>query len=90
MSTGRQDTELDQRIASVRGESSSTDRSVAIETDPGGRITRLYVADYAMDDGPERLAAVLAEQHRIAHSSAMDRAVQIFESQARDSVGRDA
>lgn len=80
MSTERDDSELDRQIASVRGESSSADRSVAIETDAGGRITRLYVADYAMDDGPERLAAVLIEQHRIAHAAAMDQAVEVLES----------
>ncbi|WP_216911970.1 hypothetical protein OG225_25490 [Nocardia sp. NBC_01377] len=90
MSTGRVDTELDRRIASIRGESSSNDRSVAVETDPAGRITRLYVADYAMDDGPDRLAAILMEQHRIAHAAAIEQAVDTFESDSsRSRVGND-
>jgi len=80
---------LDRQIVSVRGESSSADRSVAIETDPGGRITRLYVADYAMDDGPDRLATILTEQHRIAHAAALDQAVSIVESSASGSGRRD-
>lgn len=76
----RDDSELDRQIASVRGESTSADRSVAIETDAAGRITRLYVADYAMDDGPARLAATLVDQHRAAHTAARDQAAAVLGS----------
>ncbi|MBA4854420.1 hypothetical protein [Nocardia farcinica] len=61
---------------------------MAIETDPVGRITRLYVADYAMDDGPERLAAILLEQHRIAHGGAVAQAIAVLESQASEVPGQ--
>ncbi|MFC8044287.1 YbaB/EbfC family nucleoid-associated protein [Nocardia sp. NPDC057353] len=78
MDAAEPESELDRRIAAVRGESRSADGTITIETDPAGRITRLYVADYAMDDGPDRLAAVLVEQHRNAHTAAIDQAAQIL------------
>ncbi|MEV0359012.1 hypothetical protein AB0H71_23440 [Nocardia sp. NPDC050697] len=55
---------------------------MTIETDPAGRITRLHVADYAMDDGPAQLAAVLVGQHRNAHTAAIDHAVRILDPAA--------
>ncbi|WP_157103733.1 hypothetical protein [Nocardia harenae] len=79
MDAAEPQSELDRRIAAVRGESKSPDGTIAIETDPAGRITRLHVADYAMDDGPDHLAAVLVEQHRNAHTAAIDRAVRILD-----------
>ncbi|WP_341684572.1 hypothetical protein REK76_13740 [Nocardia farcinica] len=88
MDSGRVETELDRQIAAVRGEAIAGDRSVAIETDAVGRITRLYVADYAMDDGPERLAAILLEQHRIAHGGAVAQAIAVLESQASEVPGQ--
>lgn len=90
MDTGEPESELDRRIAAVRGASRSADGTISIETDPAGRITGLHVADYAMDDGPQHLAAVLVEQHRNAHAAAVERAVRILDPAGPAVGGRDA
>ncbi|MFD3702541.1 hypothetical protein ACFWUP_05290 [Nocardia sp. NPDC058658] len=40
---------INAELAQFRGRARAVDGSVAIETDVSGRITSLYLADYAMD-----------------------------------------
>ncbi|MEV5837244.1 YbaB/EbfC family nucleoid-associated protein [Nocardia sp. NPDC052112] len=70
---------INERLAAVRGSARSSDGSVSIETDAGGRITDLYIADYAMDNGPQHLANLIIDRHRAALGNAEAAAVQLFE-----------
>ncbi|MFD3704503.1 hypothetical protein ACFWUP_15285 [Nocardia sp. NPDC058658] len=55
-----------------------------IETDLGGRITDLWIADWAMEQhGPQRLAELIMDKHRVALGSAFDEASRIFETEDR-------
>jgi len=80
LTTDRAESGLDRRIAEIRGESTSSDRSVHLECDAIGRLTSLYVADYAMDAGPDHLAATLVEAHRTARAAAVRQALEALES----------
>lgn len=60
------DVPVDQRFVDIRGSARSADGSVALETDASGQLRSLYLADFAMDDGPDRLAATIADRHRVA------------------------
>ncbi|MGI5219765.1 hypothetical protein [Nocardia sp. CA-290969] len=55
---------INAKLAEIRGSIRSRDGSVHIETDVAGRITKIWLADYAMDDGPDHLAKVIADTHR--------------------------
>ncbi|MGW5574545.1 hypothetical protein ACWEVD_25380 [Nocardia thailandica] len=59
-------------FARARGSAEPDDRRISIEVDPNGRIIRLYIADYALEDGADTLAASIAESHRIASSRAIN------------------
>lgn len=51
-----------------------------IETDVGGRITDLWIADWAMEQhGPQRLAALIMNRHKEALAGALDSAAQAFD-----------
>lgn len=70
-------------LADIRGTARCADGSVAIETDVNGRITNIYVADYAMDDGPKRLESLIADTHRKALDDALAGATRIYETEDR-------
>ncbi|WP_024800286.1 YbaB/EbfC family nucleoid-associated protein [Nocardia sp. BMG51109] len=72
--------QINERLAGVRGSARSADGSVAIETDVGGRITSLYLADYAMENGPDRLAVLIVDRHRAALAEAEAEASRIFDT----------
>ncbi|WP_405180610.1 hypothetical protein OG225_05050 [Nocardia sp. NBC_01377] len=67
-------------MAELRGSSRAVDGSVIIETDPSGRITYLYLADYAMDNGPDGLANLITDRHRAAMNDVESKVVDLFES----------
>ncbi|WP_330233155.1 YbaB/EbfC family nucleoid-associated protein [Nocardia sp. NBC_00508] len=71
---------LNEQLAAVRGSARSVDGSVSIETDVNGRITDLYLADYAMENGPDRLAALIIDRHRAAVDNANTEATRIFDA----------
>ncbi|WP_454198511.1 YbaB/EbfC family nucleoid-associated protein [Nocardia sp. Marseille-Q1738] len=73
---------LNEQLAAVRGAARSVDGSVSIETDVSGRITDLYLADYAMENGPDRLAALIIDRHRAALDNANAEATRIFDAPA--------
>ncbi|WP_188828787.1 YbaB/EbfC family nucleoid-associated protein [Nocardia camponoti] len=70
--------ELTAQLAPLRGIARAADGSVSIETDATGEITRLYLADYAMDDGADHLAATIIDRHRVAMNIVDERAAQVF------------
>ncbi|WP_280382371.1 YbaB/EbfC family nucleoid-associated protein [Nocardia wallacei] len=76
---------INERLAGIRGSARSTDGSVAIETDVGGRITSLYLADYAMENGPDRLASLIVDRHRAALAEAESEATRVFDNRENDS-----
>ncbi|MFI1461316.1 YbaB/EbfC family nucleoid-associated protein [Nocardia carnea] len=69
---------INAELAEIRGSIRSRDGSVLIETDVAGRITKIWLADYAMDDGPDHLATVIADTHRLALAEAMATAERTF------------
>lgn len=69
---------INAELAEIRGSIRSRDGSVRIETDVAGRITAIWLADYAMDDGPDHLATVSADTHRLALAEAMVAAERTF------------
>lgn len=69
---------INAELAEIRGSIRSRDGSVQIETDVAGRITRIWLADYAMDDGPDHLATVISDTHRLALAEATATAERIF------------
>ncbi|WP_067465452.1 YbaB/EbfC family nucleoid-associated protein [Nocardia amamiensis] len=71
---------LNEQLAAVRGSARSVDGSVSIETDVNGRITDLYLADYAMENGPDRLAALIIDRQRAAMDNANAEATRIFDA----------
>ncbi|MGF0319868.1 hypothetical protein [Nocardia fluminea] len=71
---------INKELASFRGSSRAADGSVVIETDPSGRITYLYIADYAMDKGPDQLSRNIADRHRAAMNDVESKVVGLFES----------
>ncbi|WP_040783736.1 YbaB/EbfC family nucleoid-associated protein [Nocardia pneumoniae] len=73
---------INEQLAAVRGSARSMDGSVSIETDVNGRITDLYLADYAMENGPDRLAALIIDRHRAALDNANAEATRIFDAPA--------
>ncbi|MFC6011184.1 YbaB/EbfC family nucleoid-associated protein [Nocardia lasii] len=75
-----------EQLSQLRGSAQSADRSVALETDASGRITSLYLADYAMDNGPHLLASLVVDRHRAAMNDVEAKAVAVFEAIPR-SVG---
>jgi DNA-binding protein YbaB len=81
--------QINEQLAAVRGSARSADGSVFVETDVNGRITDLYLADYAMENGPDRLAALITDRHRTALDNANAEARRIFEAPASDSPKRD-
>ncbi|UAK33387.1 YbaB/EbfC family nucleoid-associated protein [Nocardia asteroides] len=72
--------QINEQLAAVRGSARSADGSVFVETDVNGRITDLYLADYAMENGPDRLAALITDRHRTALDNANAEARRIFEA----------
>ncbi|MBF6302881.1 YbaB/EbfC family nucleoid-associated protein [Nocardia amamiensis] len=75
---------INEQLAAVRGSARSMDGSVSIETDVSGRITDLYLADYAMENGPDRLAALIIDRHRAALDNANAEATRIFDAPANN------
>ncbi|WP_054811279.1 YbaB/EbfC family nucleoid-associated protein [Nocardia arizonensis] len=71
---------INKRLAELRGSARAVDGSVAIETDPSGRITHLYLADYAMDNGPDALASLITDRHRAAMNAVEAKVVDLFEA----------
>ncbi len=72
--------EINRQLANLRGSSRAADGTVIIETDPTGRITYLYIADYAMDRGPDQLSRTIADRHRAAMNDVETKVVALFES----------
>lgn len=65
----------------MRGSARSQDGSVSIVTDVGGRITDLWIADWAMEQhGPQRLAELIMDRHRVALDSAHSAALRAFDN----------
>ncbi|MGK8520707.1 YbaB/EbfC family nucleoid-associated protein [Nocardia asteroides] len=81
--------QLNEQLAAVRGSARSVDGSVFVETDVNGRITDLYLADYAMDNGPDRLAALIVDRHRTALDNANAEARRIFDAPVNNPPKRD-
>lgn len=71
---------INAELAQYRGRSRSSDGAVAIEVDPSGYITSIYIADYAMDGGPDRLAELIADRHRVAMNDVQQQALRLYES----------
>lgn len=69
---------INAELAEIRGSVRARDGSVLIETDVAGRITKIWLADYAMDDGPDHLASVISDTHRLALAEAMATAERTF------------
>ncbi len=59
------------RVLEIHGSNRSQDGCVTIEADVTGRITSLHIADFAMDDGPDRLIETLLACHSRAVASAL-------------------
>lgn len=72
--------QINKQLTDLRGSSRAADGSVIIETDPTGRITYLYIADYAMDKGPDQLARKVVDRHRAAMNDVEAKVVNLFES----------
>lgn len=71
---------INEQLAGIRGSARAQDGSVIIETDVAGRITELWVADWAMEHhGPERFAGLIMNRHKAALESALDVATQAFD-----------
>ncbi|WP_280456576.1 YbaB/EbfC family nucleoid-associated protein [Nocardia carnea] len=79
---------INAELAEIRGAIRSRDGSVRIETDVAGRITNIWLADYAMDDGPDHLATVIADTHRLALAEAMAAAERAFGDADRHAADR--
>lgn len=71
---------LDQRFSEVRGTSTAPDGSVSIEVDVAGEIRGLRLADFAMDDGPDRLAEIITARHRSAMEKVAERVEAALQS----------
>jgi len=71
---------INQQLAAFRGSARAVDGSVDIETDPSGRITHLYLADYAMENGPDALAGMIIDRHRAAMNEVESKVIELFES----------
>ena len=74
---------INEQLAQLRGSARANDGTVTIETDPTGRITYLYIADYAMDGGPDRLATVIADRHRAAMNDVEAKVVSLYEAESK-------
>ncbi|WP_406275082.1 YbaB/EbfC family nucleoid-associated protein [Nocardia sp. NBC_00881] len=62
----------------VRGHAQSADGTVYVETDARGAITDLRLSSYAREHDPDRLAALIADRHRVAYTNAEAEAERIF------------
>lgn len=71
MTTARTRPAWHDHVPEIRGVGRAKDGCVTVEADVTGRITSLYVADFAMDDGPDRLAKAIVICHNAATASAI-------------------
>ncbi|MFR9751386.1 YbaB/EbfC family nucleoid-associated protein, partial [Nocardia sp. 004] len=78
-------TRINKATERVRGQARSTDGTVYIETDTRGAITDLWLSPYAFENGADRLAALIADRHRVAHQNAEAEAERIFTESTRES-----
>lgn len=79
---------INDQLAEIRGSARAKDGSVSIVTDVGGRITELWLADWAMEQhGPQRLAELIMDRHRAALDGAQEVALRAFDPQGKDDCG---
>ncbi|GGK49934.1 hypothetical protein GCM10011591_21810 [Nocardia camponoti] len=72
--------QVNAQMDAIRGSAFAADGSLSIETDLTGRITSLWIAEWAMDQhGPGALARLLRERHSAALRDARQTAENTFE-----------